>query len=316
MKSNRQLLVNLNMLLLVFMLFIGCAKDNLILNTYAPPEQMDKVKELMAKTTSNISYLDVYINDTDRDIKKILNGKTDDRSVAEMLISNVKAYLTQTNFIGINQNEDSNTISLEMKLVSYTYDTSIANRIKAHLEVAFSFVKDETSRPIFSPVYKATIIRSSANGQGLPTKTEILSELTKEIAADLVMDISPTKSRKLVELLPLPKEIAYTIRYAKMGNFSGAIEVMKKFKGEKTYKFYYDLAVYYEGLASSTSNINLLSLANKYYEKSIAMGGIDNEIVIKTKAKFDNFYNLIKAIDSQKKANKKAEQLIDKEINF
>ena len=291
---------------ILILLFSGCAQDKLLLKTYAPPEQMDKVKDLMQHTTSDKSYLDVYINDSKSDIKAILNGKTKDKSIAETLLSNVKAYITQTNFIGINENGDSNTISLEMKIVSYNY-TATDNSISAYLEVAFSFIKDENARPIFSPVYKESVKRYSRSGrQGLPSKAEILSYLTKEIAQDLVMDISPTKSMKLVVLKSLPDSISYTIQYAKMGNYKGAIQAMKNYKGEKKLAYYYDLAIYYEGLASSQSDIRLLSLANDNYEKAMAMGGAEDDVVIKAKAKFDNFYNLIQKIDQQKKLNAKA----------
>ena len=289
--------------LATLLLFSGCAEDKLLLNTYAPPAQMDKVKELMEKTTSNKSYLDVYINDSNEDMKAILNGKTDDKSIAQMLLSKVKAKITETNFIGINENGDSNTISLEMKILSYNYATTQSS-INAFLEVSFSFIQDGNSTPIYSPVYKKSVKRYSRSGkQGLPSKSEILSYMTNELATDLVMDISPTKSRKLVELKSLPDSIAYTINYAKMGNYKGAIQVMKDYKGEKTLAYYFDLAIYNEGLASSTSNIKLLSLVNKYYEKAMAMGGYKDEVVIKAKAKFDNFYNLIQAIDKQRKKN-------------
>ena len=304
--SKKKVFNHLSMVILL-LLFSGCAQDNLLLKTYAPPEQMDKVKDLIQHTTSDKSYLDIYIDDSKSDIKAILNGKTKDKSVAETLLSNVKYYITQTNFIGINENGDSNTISLEMKIVSYNY-TATDNSINAYLEVSFIFIRDEDARPIFSPVYKESVKRYSRSGkQGLPSKDEILSYLTKEIAEDLVMDISPIKARKLVELKSLPDSISYTIKYAKMGNYKGAIKVMKNYKGEKDLAYYYDLAVYYEGLASSQSNIKLLSLANDNYEKAMAMGGYEDDVVIKAKAKFDNFYNLIQKIDKQKKLNEKAD---------
>lgn len=183
--------------LLFIVLFTGCAKnDSLILNTYSPPNQMDKVKELMAKGTSKNSYLDLYIHDSHKknkngksDIDEILNGKTTDKTVAESLVANVKSNLTQTNFIGINQNRDSNTISLEMKIVAYDYKSTSTN-VDAFLQVSFTFTKDETGTPIFNPTYEAVIKRqSSAGKQSLPSKAEVLSILTKDIASELILDI-------------------------------------------------------------------------------------------------------------------------------
>jgi len=289
------------------LLFGGCAKDKLLLTAYTSPTQMDKVKELMAKTTSNDKYLDLYINESKEDIKAILNGKHISRDVAETLLGNVKAYLSETNFIGINQNGDSNTISLEMKIVSYSYDTSIKNMIKADLEVSFAFIKDENAKPLYIVQYKSSAKRTSRSGpQGLPSKASILSKLTKDIAEDLVLDISPTKSRKLVYLKSLPDEIKYSIQYAKQENFKGAIKVMLKYKGEKTIEYYFNLAVYYEGLASKINDFKLLFKANENYEQAMSMGGHKDEDIVKTKAKFDNFYDLIKLINKQKKSNSKA----------
>jgi hypothetical protein len=201
-----------------------------------------------------------------------------------------------------------------MKIINYNYQ-STNNSINAFLEVAFSFIKDQTDQPIYNPVYDAKLKRQSKAGkQTLPSKAEVLSTLSKEIAKKLILDISPLKSRKLVELKSLPEELAYTITYAKMKNYKGAIEAMEKYQGEKTMEFYFNLAVYYEALASTKSDLSLLSDANENYEKAMMMGGNTDEMVIKAKAKFDNFYDLIKAIDAQKKANQKANVNSENEI--
>ena len=308
-------LIKYLLLIISIVLFSGCAKnDKLILKTYSPPAERDKVKEMMAKSTSSESYLDLYINDDSAAITAITNGKTRDKSVAETLLANVKNYLTQTNFIGINQDTDSNTVSLEMKIIGYSYESS-DNRVKAFLEVAFIFIKDEKDRPIYSPVYKANVYRqSSAGKQTLPSRAEVLSILTKDIASNLIMDVSPLKSRKMVELKPLPKALAYTIKYAKMKNYKGAIKAMEKYQGKKTMEYYFNLAVYYEAYASTLNDISLLKNADENYEKSMMNGGMEDDIVIKAKAKFDNFYDLIKEIDQQKKSNKNANHNRDNEI--
>lgn len=286
----------------LMIIFTGCAKDNLIMKTYSPPAQMEKVKDLMANTTSEESYLDVFINE---DLRFILNGKNSNKDIAETLLGNVKKYLTQTNFVGINQNGNSDTISLEMKIVGYHYRAT-SSTVDAALEVSFSFIKDATDTPVFIEQYRATTKRSSRSGrQGLPSKMEVLSYLTKNIAEDLVMDISPVKGRKLVQLKPLPKEIAYTIKFAKLKNFKGAIKAMKKYKGEKTLEYYFNLAVYYEAYAGLSNDMAFLSKSDENYEQAMALGGNEDELVIKTKAKFDNFYDLIKSIDKQKKLNSK-----------
>lgn len=290
-------------LVALMIIFTGCAKENLIMKTYSPPAQMDKVKDLMANTTSEASYLDVYIHEN---LKAIMNKRNVSKDVAETLLGNVKKYLTQTNFVGINQNGNSDTISLEMKIVGYNYE-STSSTINASLEVSFSFIKDSSDTPVFVEQYKSVAKRSSRSGrQGLPSKAEILSYLTKNIAEDLVMDISPVKGSKLVELKSLPKELAYTIKYAKLKNFKGAIKGMQKYQGEKTLEYYFNLAVYYEAYAALSNDMKFLSKADENYEQAMMMGGSEDEVVIKAKAKFDNFYELIKSIDKQKKINQQA----------
>jgi len=295
-------LFNLSIIVIIS-IFTGCAKDNLIMKTYSPPSQMEKVKDLIVNTTSQTSYLDVFIHE---DLPFILNNKTQNNNVAEALLGNVKKYLTQTNFIGINQNGNSDTISLEMKIIGFSY-SSTSNSIDASLEVSFSFIKDSTDTPIFVEQYYATTKRfSKAGNQGLPSKVEVFSYLTNTIASDLVMDISPVKGTKLVELKSLPKEIAYTIQYAKMKNYKGAINAMEKYQGTKTLAYYFNLAIYYEAFAAVSNDLELLTKANQNYEQAMILGGTQDDVIIKTKAKFDTFYELIKSIDLQKNRNKEA----------
>lgn len=99
-----------------------------------------------------------------------------------------------------------------------------------------------------------------------------------------------------------------------MKNYKGAINAMENYKGNKTMEFYFNLAIYYEALASTQSDLSLLSQASENYDKAMAMGGSTDEIVIKAKAKFDNFYELIKAIDEQKKSNQNANLNRDNEV--
>ncbi|MEA3229197.1 MAG: hypothetical protein U9P38_09020 [Campylobacterota bacterium] len=121
----------------------------------------------------------------------------------------------------------------------------------------------------------------------------------------MIKDISPIQSKKIVELKDLPDELQYTVKYAKGKNFKGAIKVMENYKGKKEFEYYFNLAVYYEGYGSQIDNIAMFAKAEENYEKALAMGGSDDEAIIKGKMKFDNFYNIIKKVAKQQAANLK-----------
>ena len=103
----------------------------------------------------------------------------------------------------------------------------------------------------------------------------------------------------------LPKELEYTMTYAKQNNFKKAIDGMLKYKGDKNYEYYFNLALYYEGYAAKINDMGMLALADKYYQMSIEKGGSKDEIVLKGKTKFDNYYELFKSISQQKAKNAK-----------
>ena len=287
--------------LVIALLFGGCAKDKLILNSYSPPKKQAQVKKMLENSESSTGYLNIEIYD---DIKFITNNdRTKSKiSVAKKLLASVKKYITETNFISINNIAGQSAVALDMKIIKLVYNTD-SSSIKGVLEVEFNIRKHEV---LYTQTYKYSINRYSRSGlQGLPSKSEILSEGANYLAKKLIKDISPLQTKKIVELLSLPDELAYTINYAKAGNYEGAIKAMLKYKGEKEYEYYFDLALYYEGYASVEDDMTFLVKANENYELAMAKGGSDDEVVLKGKNKFDNLYKIIKKLAEQKMKNEK-----------
>jgi hypothetical protein len=287
-----------NSLLVLAMVFAfsACGPTKLLLNTYSPPNKQKEVKQMLESEDSKSGFLELEIVDT---VLKAKNVKSD-KDFDNKLLSSLKKYITQTNFIAVSSVADQSAMSLDMKVLIFDYKQD-ANSIKGTIAVEFNIRKEGTV--FYTQNYKYVFSRYSKAGlQGI-NKGMILSQASDYLAKKLIKDISPIATQKLVELKPLPSEIEYTITYAKAKNFKGAIKGMKNYKGEKTAAYYYNLAVYYEALASQSDSLELLTKADEYYEQAMALSQGKDETIVKGKAKFDNYYNIIKKVAHQKKIN-------------
>jgi len=284
-------------------LFTGCAKEKLLLKTYSPPKKQEQVKKMIASSDSASGFINIEIVE---DLEYILNGiskNSASSSVANGLILNVKKFINQTNFISLNQVEGEASVALEMQIKTLKYEEN-ENSLSAYVKVNF-IIRDIERGELYSELYVYDTKRQSRSGrQGLPSKEEILDAASEYLAKKLIKDLSPIKTRKLVELMGLPDELAYTANYAKRGNFSGAVKAMQNYKGEKDIAFFFNLGVYYEGYASKEDDMALFVKADENYEKAMAMGGSEDETIVKGKLKFDNFYKIIKQVAEQREANK------------
>ncbi len=297
---NSSIVLNIAM---VTILLSGCAKDQLLLKTYSPPKKQEQVKKMIANSESSTGFINIQIVEDTAYICEDVGLNDNAKEVARGLISNVKRFINQTNFISLNQIKDDAAVSLDMKIKSLTYKEDDSS-IYAFITVNFVIRKDGTE--FYSQPYTFDTKRQSRSGrQGLPSREEILSEGSEYLAKKLIKDISPIKTRKLVELKELPAALAFTNKYAHGGNFSGAIKAMEKYEGEKSVAYYYNLGVYYEGLASEKDNMKLFVKAEENYDKAMAMGGSEDETIINGKMKFDNFYKIIKEVAEQNNANQK-----------
>ena len=283
------------------LMFGGCAKKQLLLKTYSPPSKAKEVKEMQSKTEAASGYLDLEIVDY------VVKGDNvvSDKEFDNKLLSSLKKFITQTNFIAISEVADQSSLSLDMKVLIYDYKAQ-GNKIDGLISVEYNIRKDSTT--FYTQNYKYRIKRySKAGKQGLPSKSEILVQASDYLAKKLIKDISPISTQKLVELKSLPSELEYTMKYAKDKNFEGAIKGMKKYKGEKTADYYFNLAVYYEALASQTDNVALLTKADEYYESAMSLSEGSDEVSVKGKSKFDKFYAIVKKVADQKRENAKSQ---------
>jgi len=284
------------------LIFTGCAKDQIIMETFSPPKKQQEVKQMLAVSDLSNGFLKLEVVD---DIQFITNNnQTKDKvAVANKLLADIKKYITQTNFISISDIADDSQVSLDMKIIRLDYQES-GNKISGLVEVEFNIRKGE---PIYTQTYKREIKRQSRAGrQALPSKAEILSEASQYLAKKLIKDISPISTKKLVELKSAPDGLEHTISYAKAGNFKQAIKAMEGFKGDKDEDFYFNLAVFYEALGSKNDNMALFEKAHENYNLAIENGGSDDDIILNGKSKFDKFYEIIQKVAKQKLKNAEA----------
>jgi hypothetical protein len=283
------------------LLFSGCAKEQLLLKTYSAPAKKEEVQKMLVSSNNSDGFLNIEIYDDVRYISNHHNYK-DSKVVAQKLIADIKKYITQTNFISISSIADTSDVSLDMKILQLDIKRT-SRSIKGVIEIEFNIRKGE---PLYTQVYKYKFNRFSKTGRSaLPSKRDIFSQATKYLAKKLIKDISPLKTQKLVDMASLPKELEYTMEYAKHNNFKEAIDGMLSYKGDKDYKYYFNLALYYEGYAAKINDMGMLALADKYYKISVKNGGLNDDVVLKGKTKFDNYYELFKDISQQKARNAK-----------
>jgi len=113
-----------------------------------------------------------------------------------------------------------------------------------------------------------------------------------KIVKYFISDISPLKTYQMREFKPLPSELQAVIAYAKRKNYKGAISLMEAYKGDKDANYYYNLAILYEAMASTTEDIKYLKLAQKNYNEAILKGGGDDKTILDAKVRFDKFFDL------------------------
>lgn len=299
------------LLLVVAALMLGgCAKEQLLIDVYSAPKELKKVEGMVSTNAKLGEYLIISINPEVQMNQKRANAK----ALESYLVSNIQESLTQTGFFTIHPIYSESNIKLDMQVIEYTFDEG-SNHVNADLSVDFIITKNATK--YFNKVYNQKIkLQARAGRSALPSNSSILADLAKSVTAKFAKDISPLRTKKLVELKSLPDAIAYTINYAKSGNYQGAIDAMENYTGSKDVNYHFNLAIYYEGLAAKTQSLDLLAKASENYEKAMMLGGATDELVLKEKAKFDNFYNLFKLIEEQRTNNEGKIKAIDREYGI
>lgn len=286
-------------------LFIGgCGNAKIVIPSYSPPKEYKKLSSIESGGDMREgTYMAIAINPD-------ISGESskDKKKIDSILINAVKQGLTETNFITIYPIFDTANVALNMELISYEYEKSI-NNINADMQVAFTITKGVTE--YISKTYSSKATRYSSNPSLLPSKSKILLDLGEEVTKKFISDITPLKTRQLREFKSMPSELEYIITYAKRGNFESAVEDMENFDGDKDASYYYNLAVLYEGLGSKTGEMKVFAKAKKAYAKAMRKGGLNDEVVVNAKAKFDNFYRLFQMTQKQKDENKNLSDELD-----
>lgn len=294
-------------IVLAVVFFGACAKEQILVSTYSAPKEAKKIQSLSQKGKD--SAFTMAINP-----KVAFSQKSSRQGVmTTYLTGDLKELITQTGFIGIHPIFEDAPITTNMNVVSLNAKKE-GNSVKANLSVKFSILKNASVK--FTKIYSEDDYRSSKSAQTLPSIDTVLADLSKRVVKKFVKDISPLKRKKLVSIKSLPSDIKYASDYAKSGNFESAVSAMEKYKGKKNYEFYYDLAVFYEGLAAKKEDFSILENANDAYDKSFAMGGSKDEEILKQKGRFDKFYRLFSSIQEQKSKNKKASDSLEEEYEI
>ncbi len=275
----------------------GCATGaKIVIPSYSAPKEVAKISKIKTKDEfiSDESYLALWINP---DIQGVQNAN---KKLAPMLINKVKEKITQTNFIAIDPLGGDESVALGMRVLNYKYE-KFTKKVMLTLEVSFTLSRG--ANEFLVKTYKARKNRQANDPSKLPTENELASEAVSKVVKYFIADISPLKTNQLREFKELPDELGAVFSYAKRRNYKDAIRMMRKYKGEKDMNYYYDLAILYEAQASTTEDVKMLRLASKEYEKAMELGGYEDALVVDAKARFDTFYDLLRATKKQSKAN-------------
>lgn len=294
-----------NNLFFIFILIAlaGCGAQNskIVIPSYSAPKEIQKIESLKSGGENAAgTYLTFAINP---DIKP--PSQKDYKLISKGLINNLKSGITETNFISLYPIYDTSFVVLDMEVLDYKYEAK-EKQIRSNIKVAFTLSKGATA--VMNKIYNSSKSRFSSTPDKLPSKEEIVFKLTKDVTDKFIADISPRKTNQLREFKSLPPELSHIEGFARKGNFQSAIADMEKFKGNKDMNYYYDLAILYEAQGSTMEDLKVSEKAKDAYEKAFALGGNQDATVSGAKARFDNFYRLLKLTRSQQKQNKKLNQ--------
>jgi len=274
----------------------GASGAKIVIPSYTAPKEVSKLKKIETKDEfiSDGTYLAVWLN------PDVGGTKKTNLKLKDMLIESVKAKLTETNFITIDPLGDENGVSLSMKVSNYDY-RKVTNKVSMALEVTFTLSR--ATDEFLVKKYRVRKNRQARDVTKLPSEDELASQAVSKVVKYFISDISPLKTFQLREFKSLPKDLGAVVSYAKRKNYKSGIKLMNYYKGKRDMNFYYDLAILYEAEASEKENLKLLRLADDNYEKAMALGGMNDKLIIDAKARFDNFYELLNKTKKQDKAN-------------
>jgi len=279
------------------LLLSACAGGpKIVIPSYTAPKEAAKLSKIETKDEfiSEGAYLALWLNPT------VENAKKTNPKLQSMLIENVKAKLTETNFIALDPLGGSEGVALDMKILNYEY-ADAGNKVSLSLEVVFRLSRGVDEFLVKNYVDRKN--RQSKDASKLPSENELASDAVAKVVKDFISDISPLKTNQLREFKSFPGALAPVEEYAKRKNYKGAIKLMNRYKGEKDRDYHYNLAVLFEAEASTTENLKLLNYAQEHYEQAELLGGMSDELIMSAKARFDTFYDLLNKTKKQGESN-------------
>ena len=280
----------------IFFSACGAGGAKIVIPSYTAPKEAAKLSKIETKDEfiSEGAYLAVWLD------PKVKAAKETNAKLESMLIDSVKVKLTETNFVTLDPLGDESGVTLSMKVSNYDYKPN-ANKVSLSLEV--TFILSRGTDEFLVKKYRDRKNRQSKDPSRLPNENELASQAVSKVVKYFISDISPLKTNQLREFKSLPGELSAVVSYAKRKNYKGAIKLMNNYKGQKDMNYHYDLAILYEAEASVNEDLKLLEFAELNYEKAMALGGVDDKLVVSAKARFDNFYSLLSKTKKQDKAN-------------
>ena len=278
--------------------FSACSGSGakIVIPSYTAPKEVAKISKIETRDEfiSDSAYLALWLN------PDVANAKTTNPKLESMLISSVKEKLTETNFITLDPLGGDDGVALNMQVSNYEYKDN-GLKISMVLEVTFTLARGVDE--FLVKKYSSRLNRQSKDKTKLPTENELASQGVTKVVRYFISDISPLKTNQLREFKSTPKGLEVVVPYAKSKNYKGAIKAMNRYNGEKDMNYYYNLAILYEAEASITENMKLLKRSEFNYEQAMVLGGHKDKLVIKAKAKFDKYYEILDRTKKQDEAN-------------
>lgn len=286
----------------------GCvASKKVIVDSYTPPSEYQKVKGLLEREGSDSDEGRVLSIGIDPEVR---GGGSATPQIAKLLLSDLKTYITQTNFISLYPLYEEAPIKLNMEILEYRFVRS-GGHIDAYLNVNFSLSRALSEQ--FSKSYDKSAKRFSKSEQTLPGEPEIMQYLVDHVAKRFIQDLSPLRTKQLREFKPFPAGLESVMGYVQNKNYEGAIETMERYQGTRSADYYYNLAVIYEAVAAKNEDIQKLESAYDNYDTAMMLSGGSDEMIVKSKARFETYYRLFFKVSKQRKANERLEKRLEKE---
>ncbi|MEA3229198.1 MAG: hypothetical protein U9P38_09025, partial [Campylobacterota bacterium] len=108
-----------------------------------------------------VGFINLQVFEDVNYICEVIGKNRDSKNMANGLINNVKKFINQTNFISLNQVEDSATVSLDMQIIDLNFKETKNSR-ELYAKVNFVIRKDGVE--FYSEPYSFKTLRKSRAG--------------------------------------------------------------------------------------------------------------------------------------------------------